>query len=291
MKIGTLGTFAVKRTQLSLARLAKQLRRASEQPQDAEAIHDLRVSIRRYLQCLRLFQDLFDESIAKTIRKRLRQLMKLLGKTRNCDIAIELLLLAELPKTHSLVAHLRERRDEAQHKLLKQLTKKRWKNFASNSRLQLRTRKGVAGPWRIDMDVASNASAFLPQMCDEFFSAGSAAIEAKEDYKLLHQFRLRGKRLRYTLELFRNCYSRGMEQRLRQLRGLQDKLGEINDCLSTMELIARDAVAVRQVQSILAQRDRALTHHWQQHFPPGTREKWNRWLSRPIPAVTEFCNG
>lgn len=280
MKQGTLDAFAARRTQTALLRVEKQLKTATKHPEDADAIHDLRVAIRRCLQCLRTFGVLFEEDAVKRIRKRLRRLIRLCGETRNCDIAVGVLTVAKLPATSPLFVHLKQIRGNAERDMVQHLAKKRWIGFAKKNRLALCRSSGSTGPWNADKAVASNATAVLPQMCSEFFSAGAAAVAAHEDYETLHQFRLRGKRFRYTLELFRSVYGPVMKRRIAELRGLQDKLGEINDCLTTLELIAGDDNAAGYVQALLAQRDKALDRHWRKHFPAGTGEKWCRWLAR-----------
>jgi CHAD domain-containing protein len=98
----------------------------------------------------------------------------------------------------------------------------------------------------------------------------------------LHGFRLLTKRFRYTLELFRCCYGPGLERRIEALHTLQQRLGEINDCATTREiLLGRDDLRfaerdrlvrrleetgddqARHVAAPLAGRFRAATaRHW-----------------------------
>src|SRR3974390_1292225 len=86
----SISAFVQVQTSARLKKLNKELRAASRKPDDVEAIHDLRVAIRRLTECLRLF-DHFFPGRPKKIRKRLSKLMDSCGATRNCDIAIELL--------------------------------------------------------------------------------------------------------------------------------------------------------------------------------------------------------
>ena len=57
----------------------------------AEAIHNLRVGIRRLSECLREFGDFFPPRRAKKVRSHLKEVMNLAGEVRNRDIAIALL--------------------------------------------------------------------------------------------------------------------------------------------------------------------------------------------------------
>ena len=68
-------------------RLVKTLHRAA-QKQDADAVHQMRVSIRRFDQCLTVFEQYVPERESKKLRKHLRRVMRLSSKVRDLDIAI-----------------------------------------------------------------------------------------------------------------------------------------------------------------------------------------------------------
>lgn len=70
-------------------RLATEIKRAANE-HDAEAIHDLRVAIRRLTQALRAFRTLLGKEPVKEVRTDLRQLMDLASEVRSRDIALEL---------------------------------------------------------------------------------------------------------------------------------------------------------------------------------------------------------
>src|SRR3954452_21762777 len=84
-----------------LARLAFQIHHV-RQNGDIEALHDLRVAIRRFGQSLILFKDVFAGKEVKKIRRRLKELMKLTNEARDCDVGIELLPDSELDAASSL---------------------------------------------------------------------------------------------------------------------------------------------------------------------------------------------
>ena len=73
-----------------LGKLAFQVRHAAKHPNE-EAIHDLRVSIRRLSQCLREFHQFFPRRQTKKILKQLGKVMDLAAEMRNRDVAIELI--------------------------------------------------------------------------------------------------------------------------------------------------------------------------------------------------------
>jgi CHAD domain-containing protein len=96
-----------------LRRLATQVERAA-QSADEEAVHDLRVVIRRLSRCLRVFAQFFPGNSARKLRGRLRELMEAAGAVRDLDIAIGLLKQAGLPaRAPMLVRFSIERRKSA----------------------------------------------------------------------------------------------------------------------------------------------------------------------------------
>lgn len=90
MKTVALHDYVLQQMNQLLGTLASRARRASKKPGPKE-IHDLRVSIRRFTQGLRLFVDFVPRWEDKKIRLMLRQMMRLTSDIRNRDIALEFL--------------------------------------------------------------------------------------------------------------------------------------------------------------------------------------------------------
>jgi CHAD domain-containing protein len=103
-----------------LRRMAFEVRQAALQT-DPDAVHDLRVSIRRLRECLRTFADLYPAGARKKVRKQLRDLMKCAEQVRSADIALELLGKAGVPESDGLMAEIRQQRSsfraQLQHEL------------------------------------------------------------------------------------------------------------------------------------------------------------------------------
>ena len=106
---------------------------------NAISIHDLRVSIRRLTECLRVFGPLLPRDGAKKVRRRLRTAMDLASQVRNHDIAAELLRRAAAPPDSPILQALAAERTEAGHALAAEL--KRWRN------------RGVQKKWRARLGV------------------------------------------------------------------------------------------------------------------------------------------
>ena len=82
--------YAVLQTAILLRRLAFQVNRAAKSG-EAEAIHDLRVAIRRFSRALRAFAQFFPGRSGKKVRSQLAQVMAAAASVRDLDIALELL--------------------------------------------------------------------------------------------------------------------------------------------------------------------------------------------------------
>jgi len=99
-----------------LDRFAYELGRANKST-DPDAVHDLRVSIRRFASCLRLFRTYFPKKEVKRIRRRLKGILMLAGEVRDCDIAIELCQKAGIPADGEPTMEWAKRRGQAARKL------------------------------------------------------------------------------------------------------------------------------------------------------------------------------
>jgi CHAD domain-containing protein len=117
-------------------------------------------------------------------------------------------------------------------------------------------------------------------LAEEFFDSGKASISVHASYQKLHRFRLQAKRFRYTLELFECFYGSEMPQGAEILKELQDRLGAINDCSTTMAILGRDRRAVAALSRQLRQRKAVLQNYARSQFVPQKLDWWKRWLAK-----------
>ena len=236
----------VQRASELLDRLEEEMRRAAKHP-DADAVHDVRVAIRRLRQCLEVFAPLFPSRASRKLRKRVRLLLKSAGELRNLDIAIELLKKVRLAGTGPLIGEIRKDRVKTEKELVQAIEKLRDGD--------------IAGKWRSKMAAPANKRALiedylknLPVMAAEFFEAGERAADASADSDTLHKFRIKTKKFRYTLELFEPVYGATLNARMRVLRNVQQRLGDINDYAASARILKNYRKGHRTVV------DRALEH-------------------------------
>ena len=128
--------YANQQASARLGKLAFQVQAAAES-MDADAVHDLRVAIRRFNQSLTVFASLYPKREAKKIRKRLRRVMEVAGEIRDRDIALEVLAEAGVKPEDPLSARIASERRLAEHALAEKV--KRWNraNFSAKWRSAL----------------------------------------------------------------------------------------------------------------------------------------------------------
>jgi CHAD domain-containing protein len=108
--------YAVLQAGARLDRIAYQMGvlRKSKSP---ETVHELRVSIRRFMSCLKVYPQFFPVKESKKIRKRLKRVMKAAGQVRDRDIAVNMGKQANLPKDAAVLDGLRRQRKQAAREL------------------------------------------------------------------------------------------------------------------------------------------------------------------------------
>jgi CHAD domain-containing protein len=236
---------AEEKAQERLQILAGGLLQVSKHPGKAEAIHDLRVAIRRFTQVLRVFDGLF--SHPRKMRHPLRSVMDLCGEARNCDIAPEVLTEAGVPPDSALEKRLKQRRARAGRDLAKLLD--RWHVHSHMHRWQ---------EWLKAPSADAQPPQLLPRLSREFFAAGREAAKAGAGFRQIHRFRLLVKKLRYTVEIVGGEVLGSGEAQLDRLRGLQERLGAINDCVTTADLIDDIGLRAARRRKIKAALNRLL---------------------------------
>lgn len=142
--------------------------------------------------------------------------------------------------------------------------------------------------WDLEASWAANAARALPQWAAQFFVAGRMACSGNLSPGTLHRLRLAGKRFRYSLELFRDCYGPELEARLASLKTIQNCLGQISDCDATEQLVraenlASDADSLRFMVFLADQRHArvaAFLAFWRDTFDaPGEEAAWAAYLA------------
>lgn len=251
-------TFAATQTGRLLERLASQIDTTIRQRGRADAIHHLRVAVRRFAQAVAVFKPCFPEKESRRIRRRLKAILALAGPVRDCDIALE--IVAAQKKT-ALAVKLRARRQRAGRALM--ATLQQWVARKSAARWRQAMQAGDA-----PLPVEEMAQQELRRRAKLFFRQGSQVAGANADAGELHKVRIAAKKLRYTLELFADLYGPGAEDWLDRIRGAQTLLGGINDCRAVRSLVA-SLGGNPKVETALRRKQRRKTREFQRLWSAG----------------------
>ena len=128
--------YARRQTAILLGRLALEINR-SARGGSADAIHDLRVAIRRLSRCLRSFSQFYPGRWWKKARAQLSELLHTAGAVRDRDIALELLAQAGISGRAAIVTKLEAERTKASRELALEIRRWRERGFTRKWRGQL----------------------------------------------------------------------------------------------------------------------------------------------------------
>lgn len=206
---------------------------------DGEAVHQMRVALRRFRSALKVFRPLVDGPQLATIRDEIAWLLDQLGPARDAEVFLSEIIdpVVERHPDHDGVRGLRERwQAECRDNLGVARAAVAESRFAL---LLLDLGAWVeAGDWCADptlpgavlgpQKLAPFARKVLDRLARKLKKAGGKRLDRLPP-PALHHARIRGKQLRYAGEFFAPLYGKGAKDYLAVLGKLQDALGEIND--------------------------------------------------------------
>ena len=204
-------------------------RAARHADDDAEYVHQLRVSTRRAVAALNVFDCLLPPRRAGKLRRLLRRVRRAASDARDLDVLAQQLAPDKVslpPQNIESVADLiAEHRELAQGPLVAAYRRMKRLDFPTRvRRLVKRVR------WRGDGQtpaLATVAAGFLAGPANDFLAAARADLS---DVNALHRMRISGKRLRYTMELVAGAYGDSFRQRLYSaIAQTLERLGAVND--------------------------------------------------------------
>jgi CHAD domain-containing protein len=223
---------------------------------DAEALHDFRVALRRLRSLLRAYAP-WTDPVPKHLRKRLRRLARATNLARDVEVQIEWLSHAPLRLKADAGpgrVWLRARLAHRQRTITRALRKRVSKEFAA---LEPRLRKALRTGQRWRAGVADAGVTFaqatgvrLSEYCVEL-AADLAGVGSAADRDAIHAARIGGKRLRYLLEPLRGSVS-GAVAPVNAMKAFQDRFGELCDRFVTAREIAQAVeIAGAQTEPVL----------------------------------------
>jgi CHAD domain-containing protein len=258
-----------------------------EADKDPEYVHQLRVGTRRAGAALEIFASCLPEKTHEAARKRLRRLRRAAGAARDWDVFLISLqdwrggrAEAEQAGLDGLLGYALAQRLVAQA----QLAAPGPGQALDFERLMAETVAAVREP-RVELGSRALLDLARPLLAGRLRALDEAAAQDLHDYARLHQVRIAGKRLRYAMEVFADCFATPFRERLYPaVEEMQDILGRASDshvaALRLTEL--RDRLRKRAPMEWKRLRPgvEALLRHHQRRLPQERRrflKWWRRW--------------
>ena len=256
----------------------------TRQGDDLEELHSMRVATRRMRAAWRVFGDGFRHGPSRRYVSELRTVATALGAVRDQDVLLDGLTayMASLPGEEGVaLAPLHESwqavRNEAREHLVKLLDGDGYQRFVEDYVSFVET-SGAGGrvmratdPHRVRDTAPSRVWAAYEQL-----RAYDATL-TWADVPTLHVLRIAGKRLRYTLEFFREVLGADATALIARVTALQDHLGLLHDADVAAHL-AREFLA-SSAAGLSAETIQAVGRYL------ASREKEVARLRRTLPAV------
>ncbi len=247
--------------------------------EDIEELHDMRVATRRMRAAFRVFAPYFKARAVRPYVAGLRRTARVLGAVRDLDVLVHKAreYLATLPpeQVHDLdplFSAWQEERRRARKRLLAYLDSAKYRDFVEAFRLFLETPE--AGLRKVDdfPPRPVRVSHAVPRLIYARWGRVQAFDPLLQDASIavLHALRIECKRLRYTLEFFREVLGAEVKKVIAEVVRLQDHLGDLHDADVANALLSEFLFSTREqasgrviapgVVAYLAFRQRELKH-------------------------------
>ena len=252
---------------------------------DPEHVHQLRVGTRRARAALDIFACCLPSKIYKGARKQHRDIRQVAGEARDSDVFLA--SLTQWAREHGrklwpgldcLVGYVVAKREAAQLQL-----EGAGKNYPfAFERFLAETVAAVHKP--NEVHVRTLVDLALPRLTGLLKGLERAASVDPEGYEDLHQIRILGKRLRYAMEVFADCFAPAFREELYPaVESMQEILGNAND----------SHVACTRLEALSSRLQALAPAEWKRHRPglegllryhrsrlPQERERFQEWWAR-----------
>lgn len=229
---------------------------------DAEAVHQMRVGLRRLRAAISLFKNVLAGRQTETIKSELKWLTGELGPARELDVFMKRVVKAsqrtgaarrgKTPGLGAVITDFHKRRAEAMERAAQVVDSARFRRLTVDTTAWIET-----GDWTNRKDVFNSD-------CKDYRAADAAADELRRRRKKIckrgahlaeleprrrHKLRIAAKKLRYATEFFGGAFPGRKQQTHREtfigeLKALQDALGELND-IAVHQQLAQQEIAPR----------------------------------------------
>jgi CHAD domain-containing protein len=232
--------------------------------EDIEELHDMRVATRRMRAAFEVFSDAFEPKAIKTHLKGLRATGRALGRVRDLDVFMEKAqrYLDTIPQEQRnglepLLSLWENEREIDRSKMLEHLNSEAYVSF------KRKFLKFVSTPHAGSKTVSETSPQQVGHIVPVLIYSRLAAVRAygsildSATIEQLHGLRIEFKKYRYTLEFFREVLGEGVKELIKEIKTLQDHLGDLNDADVACQILRQflDEWESRQVYKPISERD------------------------------------
>ena len=261
---------------------------------DIEFLHDLRVAVRRTRSALTLMKGVFAPEIEKKFKEEFKYIGKITGPVRDLDVylASRDAYMQRIPERlrtglSFFFEDLAVRRKTERRKLVRALKGERYQRILTEWQDILASKPHPPTGKRGKMPVCELAGKVIHKRFRRVLADGRKIGPASPDEEL-HRLRIECKKLRYSLEFFASLYDEDiMRQLIRQLKLLQNNLGDFNDLSVQQEMLAHFlstikpgtirsremAAAIGGLMTDLAKQHKEVRAHFEETFAHFSRKK------------------
>ncbi len=216
--------------------------------EDIEALHDMRVATRRMRASFEVFGEAFERRALKSHLAGLRQTGRLLGAVRDLDVFMEKAqtYLDTLPPDRrndlEILLHAwHEQRESAREKMLAFLVSPEYHTFKREFNIFLHTPGAGRRSLPKDQPTPDLVCEVAPMMIYTRLAAVRAYGSWLENAPIerLHALRIEFKKLRYTVEYFREVLGPQAGEVIEELKTIQDHLGDMTDAQVAAEIVEK----------------------------------------------------
>ena len=245
---------------------------------DPEAIHQMRVALRRLRSALSLFKPMLNDPQSQALRAELRWMQQTLGGARDGDVLLTEIvqplerLYQFTPGYEGLVERIEQMRQAERQAMLKEVAAPRFGQ--SLLRLACWIEEAGQGQAMAEEPVKSFAQSVIDRRYRQLRKRMADFLSLDEIGR--HLCRIQAKKLRYAIEFFGKLMSdRGSQKFIAELAALQDGLGHLNDIAVGFRILQRIGQQAEQAETAFVA---GLVAGWHQNSVGDMVERaWDQW--------------
>jgi CHAD domain-containing protein len=230
----TVGPYLVEKLSSFDTRLQQIAPRVLSSVDDRDAVHDLRVALRRTRTLLEVARSVLGRFHVNEVRRALRDLQTSTGSLRDEEVLLQ--LVDSLNIEHPDVKRWSDCRLRRKRRLRSMLSRAVRNGELDRGRSQLHALLAFRAKPSRDRRLAKFARRSVERACRRVEKHRAARLDAPED---LHRLRIAYKRLRYIVEAFADVLPSDLAPLAQPAARFQSRLGDLHDIDTAMQSVRR----------------------------------------------------